>query len=86
MALSIRAGADGVDPNPRALEASVAVSGVTRPALLSPSVSRTISLLLASLSFRRFAAEAIAEPIAVPLRPSQFAGDQGSESASHGQA
>ena len=51
---------------PSALIASAAVFGGIFPALFSPSVSRTIARLFDFLSVNRFAAEAIAEPIAVP--------------------
>ena len=46
--------------------ASAAVLGGIFPALFSPSVSKTTARLLECLSLTRFAAAAMAEPIAVP--------------------
>ncbi len=45
---------------------SVAVFGSTKPELLTPSVSKIITLLLASLSFNLFTAEPNPIPMAVP--------------------
>ena len=45
---------------------SVAVFGSTKPELLTPSVSKIITLLLASLSFNLFTAEPNHIPMAVP--------------------
>jgi hypothetical protein len=47
--------------------APAAVSGGISPALFAPSVQRIITLLLAGESLSRFAAVAIAVPIAVWL-------------------
>jgi len=51
---------------PRSFAICAACSGERLPALLSPSVSRMITLLFASDSRRRFTAVASALPMAVP--------------------